>query len=234
VSKRAASNRTFATVAFGSERVVEANPSAGGRYRPHQRSTQLFHKTGRFAIRCRSATQVVQGLRGGETRETSPSLSTIKTNGYAYFGLGTLPVSSGQVHSKSKKSHFEPARGVDRRSHLRIFADQSNIHRAVIDAPPDRDRGVSAEALGMPCGALLIIHALAQPRPLAIVRLDVADGLGLDFASGTRKPELQRSRGTTYSALPYGVCWMYSARHTTPAIRWMARGGRSGSMRTDR
>ena len=32
----------------GSEPVVEANPSAGGRYRPHQRGTQLCHKSGNF------------------------------------------------------------------------------------------------------------------------------------------------------------------------------------------
>ena len=78
--------------------------------------------------------------------------------------------------------------------------------------PQHRQRGVSAEALGMPRGALLKKN-LRTPKPssFVVVCLDVADGLGLDGGSGTRKPELQRSQGTTgvcTSALPYGVCRM--------------------------
>jgi hypothetical protein len=77
--------------------------------------------------------------------------------------------------------------------------------------PQDRQRGVSAEALELPRGALLKNLRTPKPSSFVVVRLDVADGLGLDVGSDTRKPELQRSQGTTgvsTSALRYGVCWM--------------------------
>lgn len=40
---------------------------------------------------------------------------------------------------------------------------------------------MSTEALGTPRGTLLEIDALAQPGPFAVIRLDAAHGLALDF-----------------------------------------------------
>src|SRR5437016_7312288 len=52
---------------------------------------------------------------------------------------------------------------------------QPDLDRAVLDAAPDRDRGVSAEALGVPRPSLLELRTVAQPYALAVVGLDAAD-----------------------------------------------------------
>jgi len=65
-------------------------------------------------------------------------------------------------------------------SAARTLADQPAAYRSLFNTAPDRKRGLSAEALGMPCSALLEIRALAQPSPFPVICLDSADGLAFD------------------------------------------------------
>ncbi len=52
--------------------------------------------------------------------------------------------------------------------------------RSLLDAPRDRERRMSAEALGMPLGALLEVRVLAQPHPFAVIRLDAPHRLAFN------------------------------------------------------